>query len=186
MLRLFPTMPTPTLILNRIRLILEIKQRINALRNRGVNTMILHHIIDENPQLSKLFITRDFRIFLPDYHNLEIKIASLPKAVFFLFLRHPEGIRFKTLSEHYTELLHIYQALNPNGSLSRREQSVKDITNPCSNSINEKCARIREAFVKQFDDALAKHYYVTGMRGEPKRITLPPSLIEWENPNFIP
>lgn len=168
------------------QLIFEIKLRINALRNRGVNTMVLHHLIDENPQLSELYITRDFRILLPNYNNLEIKLPLLPKAVFFLFIRHPEGIRFKTLADHYTELLNIYQTLKPNGSLLRQQQSVSDITNPCSNSINEKCSRIREAFVKHFDDSLAKNYYVTGNRGEAKRITLPPSLIKWENPNFMP
>ena len=46
------------------------------------------------------------------------------------------------------------------------------------NSINEKCARIRGAF--QFDDRVAKHYYVDGLRGEPKKIALPRDLVVWE------
>ena len=60
------------------------------------------------------------------------------------------------------------------------EQSIRDVTDPCNNSINEKCARIREAFVQNFDDRLAQNYYVTGKRGEPKRITLDKSMIIWE------
>ncbi|MGM9841231.1 MAG: hypothetical protein ACI31D_03415 [Candidatus Limisoma sp.] len=161
-------------------LIDEIKQRIEALRNRGVNTMFLHDLIDEGEHLSRLRITKDFRIFLVDYDNLEIKLSVLPKAVFILFLRHPEGIRFKELTDYYSELLQIYLKMNPNGGRSKQEQSIRDITDPCSNSINEKCARIREAFVSNFDDRLAKNYYVTGKRGEAKRITLDESMILWE------
>ncbi|MBP5508475.1 MAG: hypothetical protein J6Y23_11650, partial [Prevotella sp.] len=79
-----------------------------------------------------------------------------------------------------SELLQIYLKLKPIGGRMRQEQSIREITNPCSNSINEKCARIREAFVSNFDERLAKNYYVTGRRGEPKRITLDPSMIIWE------
>jgi hypothetical protein len=34
--------------------------------------------------------------------------------------------------------------------------------------------------VSQFDEELAKHYFVTGKRGEAKVITLARELIEWE------
>ena len=161
-------------------LIDEIMQRIEALRNRGVNTMFLHNLIDEGEPLSRLRITKDFRIYLVDYDNLEIKMPVLPKSVFLLFLRHPEGIRFKELTDYYYELLQIYLKMNPNGGRKKHEQSIRDITDPCNNSINEKCARIREAFVSNFDEHLAKNYYVTGKRGEAKRILLDESMIIWE------
>lgn len=162
------------------KIIGEIKASIEKLRNHGVNTAILHSIIDESEQLSRLYITRDYRILLPDYNNLEIKMTTLTKAVYLLFLRHPEGIIFKELSDYYAELLEIYQNLNPLGSLERQYQSISDLTNPLHNSINEKCARIRKAFVAEFDEHLAKNYYVFGARGEAKRIALAPSKITWE------
>ena len=59
-------------------------------------------------------------------------------------------------------------------------RSIEDVTNPCLNSINEKCARIRGAFVGQFDDSMAKNYYIRGERGEAKKISLPRDLIVWE------
>ncbi|MBR5684785.1 MAG: hypothetical protein IKX18_01365 [Muribaculaceae bacterium] len=161
-------------------LISEIRARIQALVNKGVNTIILHNIVDEAERLSPLHITKDFRFILPEYNNLEIVMPALPKAVFILFLRHPEGIRFKDLVDYRDELLNIYRALNPIGGTQRQLQSVKEITNPMSNSINEKCARIREAFIKHFDDRLAQNYYITGKKGEPKRIILEPSLVVWE------
>ena len=144
------------------------------------NTMIIHGIVDEGERLSSLHITKDYRIILPDYDNMEITIPDLPKAVFILFLKHPEGIRFKDLANYHDELLRIYRVLNPIGGTQRQKQSIQELTNPLSNSINEKCARIKEAFVQRFDDRLARHYYISGKRGEPKRIALPPSLVVWE------
>ncbi len=163
-----------------VKLIAEIRERIEALRNKGVNTMVLRSIVDDGEHLSPIHITKDFRIILPDYDNMEVIMPALPKAVFILFLRHPEGIRFKDLVDHYDELLRIYKSMNPIGTSKKQAQSIQEITNPMSNSINEKCARIREAFVKLFDDNLAKNYYITGKKGEPKRITLAASLIVWE------
>ena len=125
-------------------------------------------------------ITKDHRIILPDYNNIEVKMEPLVKAVYFLFLKHPEGIVFKELADYREELLKVYKSLKPMGLSKRTIQSIEDVTNPLMNSINEKCARIRAAFVKEFDESLAKNYYIIGERGEAKRITLPRDLVVWE------
>ncbi len=39
---------------------------------------------------SRLLVTKDCQLFLPDNNNKEIVMGPLPKAVFLLFLRHPE------------------------------------------------------------------------------------------------
>jgi hypothetical protein len=163
-----------------LKLIESIRKKIEALRNKGVNTMILHSLIDEGEKISRLKITKDYRIFLVDYDNKEIKMTPLPKAVFILFLRHPEGIAFKNLMDYFKELARIYKRLNDGELDSSQYQSIYRIANPFDNSINEKCARIREAFVSCIDERLAKNYFVTGMRGEPKRITLDRSMVIWE------
>ena len=161
-------------------LIDEIRDRIAILKQMGVNTLFLQELIDEQPKLSRLRITKDYRIYLVDYNDLEIQMSMLPKAVFFLFLRHPEGFRFKELSDYTQELLEIYEALRPNGTRDMHLKSVQDVTDSTKNSINEKCARIREAFVKHFDEKMAQSYFVTGKRGEPKSITLDRNLVIWD------
>ena len=62
----------------------------------------------------------------------------------------------------------------------RMEKSIMDVTDPMKNTINENTSRIRRAFVEQFDETLAKYYFITGERGEAKKITLPQHLITWE------
>ena len=161
-------------------LIDEVKERIAKLRQRGISQYILEQLIHPDDRLSKLIITSDYRILLPDYNDLEIKMEPLVKAVYLLFLKHPEGILFKHLPDYRQELTEIYVKLKPNGLNDRALQSIEDVTNPLQNSINEKCARIRGAFLSQFDDHMAKHYYIDGLRGEAKKISLPPDMVEWE------
>ena len=161
-------------------LIEEVKIKIAMLRQRGISQYLLEQLIHPDDRLSRLVITKDFRLILPDYNNMEIKLEPLAKAVYLLFLNHPEGILFKYLPDYREELAKIYNRLKPTGLTDRAIQSIEDVTNPLLNSINEKCARIRGAFVGQFDDHIARHYYIDGHRGEAKKITLPRELIIWE------
>ena len=158
----------------------EVRERISKLRQRGIAEYLLEQLIHPDNRLSRLVITKDWRILLPDYNNMEIKMEPLVKAVYLLFLRHPEGIAFKQLPDYREELTRIYNQLKPSGLTDRAIQSIVDVTNPMLNSINEKCARIRAAFVGQFDDYMAKSYYIDGLRGEAKKIALPRNLVTWE------
>ena len=108
-------------------------------------------------------------------------MTPLPKAVFLLFLKHPEGIIFKCLPDYREELKDIYFRLKPSAWSVASILSVEDVTDPFNNSINEKCARIREAFVRHFDEHLAKNYFITGKRGEPKKIILPRKLVKYDD-----
>ena len=161
-------------------LIEEVKERIAKLRQRGISQYILEQLIHPDDRLSRLVITKDYRLLLPDYNDMEIKMEPLVKAVYLLFLAHPEGILFKHLPDYREELTEIYVKLKPYGLSDRAIQSIEDVTNPLLNSINEKCARIRGAFVGQFDDHMARHYYIDGLRGEAKKIALPRHLVVWE------
>lgn len=158
----------------------EVRERIMKLRQRGIAEYILEQLIHPDNRLSRMVITKEYKILLPDYNNMEIKMEPLVKAVYLLFLNHPEGILFKHLPDYREELTQIYDRLRPLGINDRAIQSIEDVTNPLLNSINEKCARIRGAFVGQFDNYMARHYYIDGTRGEAKKISLPRNLVVWE------
>lgn len=160
------------------RLVEEVRDRVKELRKRGYQLSLLQDLIEEQPTLSRMVITKDYRIYLPDYNNIEITMSPLPKSVYLLFLRHPEGIPFKQLADYREELLTIYKEVGNRVVERNVRNSIRDITDPTNNSINEKCARIREAFLKHFDTPYAKNYYITGKRGEPKKIILPRELVD--------
>jgi hypothetical protein len=131
-------------------------------------------------KLSRIYIDKSYRIFLPDYNNMEIEMTPLPKTLFFFMLKYPNGVMLKELYKHKQELLYIYGRISNRTDLDQMQNSIKDMTNATSNSINEKCSRIKEAFVSKIDDRIASSYYITGERQEPKRITLERSLVVFE------
>ncbi|MBR1518668.1 MAG: hypothetical protein IJ624_04120 [Prevotella sp.] len=161
-------------------LVEEVRERIKKLKEKGIAERLLLNLVKDKLKFSRLIITKDMRIILPDFHSMEIEMEPINKAVFLLFLRHPEGIIFKHLPDYREELAEIYQKIKPLGLNERAIRSIEDVTNPCLNSINEKCARIRGAFISKFDEDLARHYYINGNRGEAKKIALPRELVIWE------
>ena len=131
-------------------------------------------------KLSRLTITKDHAIILSDYSNMEVKMEPLVKAVYLLFLNHPEGIAFKTLPSFRDELTKIYSRLRPAGMNNQAVKSIEDVTNPLLNSINEKCSRVRAVFLATVDSSIADQYYIVGKSGEKKKIRLSRDLVCWE------
>ena len=131
-------------------------------------------------KFSRITITKDYSILLTDYDNREVKMEPITKVVYLLYLKHPEGIAFKHLPDYRKDLADIYAKIRPLGLNDRVLKSIDDVTNPLLNSINEKCSRIKAAFLSEVDASLADHYYITGKSGEEKKITLPRNLVIWE------
>lgn len=162
------------------RILRELRENVQKLRLEGVSLMAIHEFIDKQEPLSRMVITEDYRIFLPDYNNMEIEMGALPKAVYFLFLRYPEGIIYKHMPDYYNELLGIYKQLRPNTDEARLNLTVTKVVNPLGNALNENIARIRKAFIDKFDEHLANNYIITGERGLQYFIPLDRELITWE------
>lgn len=151
------------------------------MRHRGISEEKIRNIINEAPQL-KVLVTKDNRIILPDKNNLEVKMAPLDKAVYLLFLLHPEGIAFKDLPDYSKELKAIYKQIVDYRLVQDMKKSIDRVTDPTDNSINEKCARIRRAWIEAIGEPAAQPYYISGRRGAPKGIHLRHDLVTWEEP----
>jgi hypothetical protein len=162
------------------QLIKEIESRVERLKQKGISEHIIQSIFSKPTTTSRMDITRNNRIIQPDYNNMEITMTPLVKAVYFLFLRHTNGINFKDLVDYRKELTSIYESIKGERADSRMSNSICDLTDPTKNSINEKVARIREAFVTRFKESLSTNYIVNGERGEAKRVLLNRELVTWE------
>lgn len=174
-------------------ILLEIQEKLNAVRLKGISEAIIAKYVKPCPKLSRMTISSDFRITLNDYGDMEITMEPIVKAVFLLFLRHEEGIFFKELSDFQRELEIIYRAVKKrrndidewlaSGFMPQISPGVRNLTDPTKNSINEKCTRIKEAFITHFHENVAQNYYVCGLRASAKRIDLPRKLVVWEGKN---
>ena len=160
-------------------LVEEVKEKVQKLKELGMTDKEIASLLHTEQPLLKLTVSKNYRLFLGE-NRVEVHMEPLVKAVYLLFLKHSEGIIFKDLPDYRKELTWIYSEVRPWGLTERAIQSIEDVTNPLLNSINEKCARIRGAFLGQFDNHIAKYYYIDGVRGEAKKIALPRDLVVWE------
>lgn len=113
-------------------------------------------------RLSRLCITSDYRFFLTDYDNREVVLQPIHKAVYLLFLAHPEGIEFKRLADYKVELCTYYQKTAPLLDRQKIEEGISRLTNPLDNAINEKCSRIKKVFLELMDEYAASYYIISG------------------------
>ena len=132
------------------------------LRSIGVSVLEELRIEAAKSRLSRLLITKDYRIILVDYDNKEVEMTPVHKAVYLLFLNHPEGIEFKKLSEYRDELLLYYMATARLMDKQTIIESVDMLVNPLNNSINEKCSRIKSIFLNMMDQYTANYYIISG------------------------
>lgn len=157
----------------------EVKVRLQLLRKSGVSERRIASLLCIEKPILKLTISKSYRLFLGE-NRVEVHMEPLVKAVYLLFLNHPEGIAFKCLPDHRKELADIYQKIKPLGLTERAIRSIEDVTNPLLNSINEKCSRIRAIFQAEVDASLLDQYIIIGKSGEAKKIALPRDLVVWE------
>ena len=143
-------------------------------------------------KLSRLLITKDYRFFLVDYQNQEVELQPVHKAVYLLFMAHPEGIEFKRLRDYREELTRYYMATAKLMDKEKIIEGVDHLVNPLDNAINEKCSRIKKVFLDMMDEYTANYYIISGhtqkhVAGSSriwyerlKVITLPRELVMYE------
>ena len=112
-------------------------------------------------KLSRLLITKDYRFYLVDY-NKEVELQPVHKAVYLLFLAHPEGIEFKRLGDYREELTRYYMATAKLMDKEKIIEGVDHLVNPLDNAINEKCSRIKKVFLDMMDEYSASYYIISG------------------------
>ena len=177
---------------------LEIKRLAEQLMAAGRKDLLLKAIgvplleelrIEEaKGKLSRLIITEDYRFVLADYNHMEVELQPVHKAVYLLFLAHPEGIEFKRLGDYREELKGYYMQTAKLLDKEKIEEGVNHLVDPLDNAINEKCSRIKKAFLDLMDEYRASYYIISSHTQKHiagriwyerlKVITLPRELVE--------
>lgn len=158
----------------------EVKEKVRKLKAYGVEEAEIMAAMNEEELFPQLIVTEDYKVVLSGKQPVEVDMEPLVKAVYLLFLSHPEGIVLKCLPDYRAELTSLYQMLRPSGLTKRIEKSILDVTNPTFNSINEKCTRIRKVFTKVLPQGVARYYAISGKRGEAKKIDLVRANVIWK------
>ena len=158
----------------------EVKEKVRKLKAYGIDDAEILATMNEEELFPQLIVTEDYKVVLAGEQPVEVEMEPLVKAIYLLFLSHPEGIILKYLPDHRAELTSIYLLLRPAGMTDRVKKSIMDVTNPTLNSINEKCARIRKIFSGVLSKSVARYYAISGKRGEAKKIDLVRANVIWK------
>lgn len=149
----------------------EVKRLASQLNTMGRNDLLFKAVgaslLEElkleaaKTRLSRLVITEDYRFILADYQNREVELQPVHKAVYLLFLAHPEGIEFKRLGDYKDELTRYYMATAKTLDKEKVIEGVAHLVNPLDNAINEKCSRIKKIFSELMDEYSASYYIIS-------------------------
>lgn len=128
----------------------------------------------------RLFINKEYTIRLGVPDGMELPLRPLVKALFILFLKHPEGIRLKERGCFEVELREIYSVIAPNVAPEIRQRRVARLMDPADNAFSENSSSLNARLEVLFPDGTAGHYKIQGYNGYPRRIQLDPLLVTWE------
>lgn len=160
----------------------------NEILRKGINYHIIVQVLNifegireeflfkkylyQNQKPSKLVISRDYKITLPDLNNLEIRLTPLFKTLYLFFLNHPKGVKLKDLVDFSDELTETYKTLSRKVNKKKAEENIRDLVNPFSNSFSEKKAKINRIIINLLGKELSSAYIIDGNPGDVFKINI--------------
>lgn len=148
----------------------------------GFHKIIIDILLKNNGlhENSRLFITRHGDLYLTDRNNAEVKMPTLSKALYLLFLFHEEGIALPALSDYKPELYRIYRHISTYADDTLLTQAIDNLTDFVGSTMNATLSRIKKAFTGILGDT-ATPYLIRGEKGGRKSIHLNRSLVVFED-----
>ena len=126
-----------------------------------------------------LYIDKNFSIRMGDKDGLGMPLRPMVKALFILFLKHPEGILFKQRGRYQKELEEIYGVVAPGVSKDVIIRRVERLMNLEDNTFSENASVLNAKMSSLFPEAMADNYKIQGNNGLPRRIPLNPLFVHW-------
>jgi hypothetical protein len=167
----------------------DLENRLTELKNNGQLLFlipILKDLLNKQSEkidfnsISKMEIDYQNKIQLP-YFKKEVELSHLTKSVYFLFLKHPEGINLNDLGVHKKELFTIYTSVSNQLDYDKMAKSIDDVINLETKSIYTHLSRIKSAFYKIMDASFAKYYIVSGSGEQERMVIFNTRDIIWNN-----
>jgi hypothetical protein len=167
----------------------DIEGKLDELRDTGQLLFlipILKNLLNKQSEkidfrsISKMKINYQNKILLP-YFKKEVELSHLTKAIYFLFLKHPEGINLKELGKHKKELLTIYTSVSNQLDYDKMSKSIDDVIDIETKAIYTHLSRIKSAYYKIMDASFAKYYIVSGSGEEERKVLFNTNDIDWNN-----
>ncbi|MDA9121084.1 hypothetical protein N9J52_03510 [Flavobacteriales bacterium] len=117
------------------------------------------------------------KLFLTDLGNLEVRLTPRQRAIYMVYLNHPNGITVPELPDHREEIASYYGRFANVGDQEDIDMALENLLDIFSGTLSTELSRIRSAFRKAAGNEMAKHYTIDGASGNPKSILLDRALV---------
>ena len=157
--------------------IYELLETLLEKKPMGVVREIIEKALGEDIVLSRVEISDSCDLRMLDYNGITVRLRPIEMMLFVFYLRHEEGVAFKDLSNYRDELKEIYAKYSLKDDPQYNDDKVDNLLDITKNAVNEHRSRMKLAFEREFDSAMARYYYITGKKGEKMKILLPRELV---------
>ena len=99
----------------------------------GVATAFI--LLNAKMIITTTITTAPYNFLLPDYDNIEFPFGPQIKALYLLFLTHPEGIRMKEIEDYKEEYKQLYFLMTTRSDINKIRASVEKLMDVCSPNI---------------------------------------------------
>ena len=136
----------------------------DALREQDNYECLCNDILAEsicecgNVEVSPILFDENFNISLPLYSQVTIKLEPLPKALYILFLQHPEGIVLKEIQLYEDELKKIYSHVSGRKNPTVINRMFRSLVDPTDNPLHKNLSMIRKCFTSKLNYNIARNY----------------------------
>lgn len=127
----------------------------------------------------ELYIDRQYTIRMGAADGPVLPLRPLVKALFILFLLHPEGILLKQRDRYRQELEEIYATICPNTAAEDVRARAGRLVNLQDNSFSEKASVLNARLEELLPAGTAEDYKIQGYNGHPRRVPLNPLFVHW-------
>ena len=144
----------------------------------GNETSLLCENVCEYDDRHILYLDGIYNIILPEHNNMIIEMDPLPKSLYILFLRHPEGIQIKNISDYRYELECIYRSVSRRNNPTVIKRVIEEVTIPLNNTIYKNISLIRAAFYNRLAVETARHFVPIRRNKEDNLLTLDCTFVQ--------
>lgn len=137
----------------------------------------------QNEVISPIIFDNGYNIVLPLYPQIKIKLEPLPKALYILMLRHPEGILLKNIGDYTDEIRNIYCKISGRQNPSVISRLLNAITDPTDNPLHKNISLIRKGFLSKLNFEVAQNYIPAHRRSLVQHIPIDKKLVTL--PDFL-
>jgi hypothetical protein len=119
-------------------------------------------------------------IYLTDLGDLQINLNPKERALYLLYLNHPEGIQRSYLIDYKDELRSYYAQISNQATNELIDIAINRLVDVRDNNMNEVMARIRSKFKNAVGEEQAKDYSITFTPEGTHKILLNRELVGFE------